>query len=178
MELRANVGISNWVWKPATNRSVVLIFRLVLAGTFLLSSFGKLVGIERYSVSPVVNFDILPDHLAKVFGITLPFIELICALGLVLGVLTRLSAFGITLMSVAFFIVKVIWLWNGFDMACGCYGAITTTLISQTIYMDPPIFIMSLIISLSPSPSRHWVSLWRKLSAAFFERADRLDLVW
>jgi uncharacterized membrane protein YphA (DoxX/SURF4 family) len=178
MEKTLVTGTSNWVWDSVTNRSTILIFRLVLAGTFLLSSFGKLVDINRYSIAPIVDFEILPVSLAHVFGMILPFIELLCALGLLLGVLTRLSSVGIALMSVSFFTVKAILLWNGSDVACGCFGAVVTTLISDTIYLDPPIFLMSLIIALSPPASRHWVSLWKRLSSGHIKWSDKLDFVW
>jgi uncharacterized membrane protein YphA (DoxX/SURF4 family) len=178
MEKTLPIGMSSRAWNPVTKRSVVLVFRLVLAGTFLLSSFGKLVDIQRYSIAPVLDFEILPDFLAYVFGAVLPFIELLCALGLLFGVLTRLSSVGIALMSVSFFIVKVILLWNGSDVACGCFGAVVTTLISDTVYLDPPIFIMSLIVALSPPASRHWVSLWKRLSPRWIKWSDRIDLVW
>ena len=178
MEKTLLLGMSHRVWNPATDRSLVLVFRLVLAGIFLLSSFGKLVNIQRYSIAPVLDFEILPDFLAYIFGSALPFIELLCALGLLFGVLTRLSSVGIALMSLSFFIVKVILLWKGSDLACGCFGAVVTTLISDTVYLDPPIFIMSLIIALSPPASRHWVSLWEKVSSRWIKQSDRIDLVW
>ena len=66
----------------AANRYAILVCRFVLAGTFLVSSLGKLVDIEHYSVAMVYNFGILPRALAYALGWTLPFIELSCALGL------------------------------------------------------------------------------------------------
>jgi len=170
--------ISDQVRGAINKRSAILVFRLLLAGTFLLSSFGKLVDIRRYSVAPILDFEILPDFLAYDFGIILPFIELLCALGLLFAVLTRLSSLGIALMSISFFIVKVILLWNGSDVMCGCFGAVVTTLISDTIYMDPPIFIMSLIVALSPTESRHWVSLWKRLPSRWINWIDKLKLIW
>jgi hypothetical protein len=63
-------------------------------------------------------------------------------------------------------------------VVCGCFGAVVTTLISDTVYLDPPIFIMSLIVALSPPASRHWVSLWKRLSPRWIKWSDRIDLVW
>jgi hypothetical protein len=77
-----------------------------------------------------------------------------CALGLLFGVLTRLSSLGIALMSITFFIVKGVVLWQGGDLACGCFGAIVTTFASLTIYMDPPILLMSLAVMSSPRSNR------------------------
>lgn len=157
------------------NRYIVLAFRLILAGTFLVSSFGKLIDIEHYSVAMVYNFDILPGPLAIAFGWALPFIELICAVGLLFGILTRLSALGIVLMSTSFFITKVVLLSRGADVECGCFGAIGSTMASWSIYLDPAIFLLSTAVLFSSRKSRHWVSLGRRLPEKW---SDRLNLLW
>lgn len=146
-----------------TSRYTVLVCRFVLAGTFFVSSLGKMVDIEHYSVAMVYNFEILPRPLALGFGWALPFIELSCALGLLLGVLTRLSSLGIALLSASFLMAKVIVLSRGVDIECGCFGAVATTMASWSIYLDPIVLILTLAVLLSPGPSRHWVSLGSKL---------------
>jgi hypothetical protein len=157
------------------NRYVILIFRVLLAVTFLVSSFGKLVDIERYSVAMVYNFDILPGPLAIVFGWALPFLELACALSLLFGVLTRLSALGVALLSTSFFITKGILLSRGVDVECGCFGAIGSTMASWSIYLDPALFVLSVTILFSPRRSRHWMSLGRRLPEKW---SNRLNLIW
>ena len=157
------------------NRYVTLVFRLVLAGTFLVSSLGKLVDIEHYSVAMVYNFGILPGRLATAFGWVLPFIELACALGLAFGVLTRLSSLGTTLLSASFLGAKVIVLSRGMDIECGCFGAVVSTMASWSIYLDPIVLILSLTVFLSPPSGRHWVSVGGRLPQ---EARRRLNLVW
>ncbi len=149
------------------NRYAILTMRWIVASVFILSAGGKLVDIGRYSVGPVLEFGILPVPLAYVFGTVLPFIEALCALGLLFGVLTRLSSFGILAMSTSFFVAKEILLLKGGDLACGCFGAIATTFVSFTIYMDPPIMIMSLAILLSPRSGRDSVSLAASSTSRF-----------
>jgi uncharacterized membrane protein YphA (DoxX/SURF4 family) len=165
----------SWVMSIAANRYLILVLRLLLAAVFLISSFGKLVDIERYSVDAVYNFDILPMALARFFGLVMPFIELLCGLGLLFGVLTRLSALGVSLMSAAFFIAKGIVLAQGRSIDCGCFGAVVETLASVTIFMDIPMVIMALLIMFAPSQSRHWASLGKWLPSAW---KDKLHLVW
>ncbi len=155
------------------NRYLTLICRLLLAAVFLASSFGKLVDIERYSVDVVYDFGILPMWAARPFGLVMPFIELLCALGLLGGVLTRLSAFGISLMSVAFFMAKGALLLQGRNIDCGCFGAIIGTLASFTIWLDIPQFLMGMVIVFSKN--RHWVAIGGLLPAAWKEK---LGLVW
>ena len=161
------------VWN--SHRYVVLSFRLILAGFFLVSAYGKLVDIERYSVDAVYNFGILPMILARPFGLVMPFIEMICGLGLLFGVLTRLSALGIGLMSLSFFIAKAIVLSQGRSIECGCFGAIIDTLASVTIFMDLPMMFFAIVVMWAPSDVRHWKTIGHLLPKVWKER---LQPIW
>ncbi len=155
-------------------RWVVLGSRLFLAVFFLLSSYGKLVDIERYSVDAVYNFQVLPMALARPFGLVMPFIELLVALGLLFGVLTRLSGFGAMMMSIAFFIAKAhVMFIQGRQIDCGCFGALISTMASLTIWFDIPMAIMGAIIMLSLN--RNWLAFHRFVPKAW---TDKLRLVW
>jgi hypothetical protein len=172
----ANMGNSGTVRDRLPGiRYVTFTARMILAATFLVSSFGKLVDIEYYSVAVVYNFGILPGSLAIVFGWALPFIELSLALCLLLGVLTRLCTLGTALLGVSFLVAKVILLSRGIDINCGCFGAIGTTMASWSVYLDPILILLSIIVSFSPRQSRHWASLGSKLSE---RQRDRLNLLW
>lgn len=166
---------SGWLRTVVANRHVILFFRLILAAFFLVSSYGKLVDIERYSVDAVYNFGILPMFLARPFGLIMPFVELFCGLGLLFGVLTRLSALGIALMSLSFFIAKAIVLSQGRSIECGCFGAVIDTLASVTIFMDFPIMFLALLVVLSPSATRHSMAIGALLPQVWKER---LHLIW
>jgi len=165
----------NWLRRIEENRYVILVFRLILATFFLISSYGKLVDIERYSVDAVYNFGILPMFLARPFGLVMPFIEGLCGLGLLFGVLTRLSALGIGLMSLSFFIAKAIVLSQGRSIECGCFGAVIDTLASVTIFMDLPMMAMALVILFAPNKSRYWTSIGRLLSKSW---EKKFHLIW
>ena len=168
-------GKNRWIRAIEENRYVVLICRFLLAGVFLLSSFGKLVDIERYSVDAVYNFGIMPVAWARPFGLVMPFIELLCGLGLLFGVLTRLSALGAGLMSIAFFVAKAYVLSQGRSIDCGCFGAIAETMASVTIFMDIPMLVFALIILFAPDGTRHWAAFGKWLPQALKEK---FNLVW
>src|SRR5512139_3973830 len=166
---------SGWLKTVVANRHVILVFRLILAAFFLVSSYGKLVDIERYSVDAVYNFGILPMFLARPFGLIMPFVELLCGLGLLFGVMTRLSAFGISLMSLSFFIAKAIVLSQGRSIECGCFGAVIDTLASVTIFMDIPMMVLALVIMFSDPEARHWLAIGKFLP---FQWKERFRLIW
>jgi len=157
------------------NRYVVLSFRLILSFFFLLSAYGKLVDIERYSVDAVYNFGILPMVLARPFGLVMPFIELFCGMGILFGVFTRLSALGIALMSLSFFVAKAIVLSQGRTIDCGCFGAVIDTLASVTIFLDLPIIFIAMVVMWAPSEVRYWKTLGNVLPSKW---KKRLRLIW
>src|SRR5512136_1104757 len=158
-----------------TKKTVVLCFRLILAVSFITAAFGKFVDIERYSVQAVYFFVILPFFLARPFGLVLPFIELLCGLGLLFGVLTRLSALGIGLLSLSFLIAKAIVLSQGRSVDCGCFGAFGDTLASVTVFLDLPMMFFAIVVMLAPSEVRHWKAVGNVLPKTWRER---LRFIW
>ena len=87
--------------------------------------------------------------------------------------LTRLSALGVSLMSLAFFIAKAIVLSQGRSIECGCFGAVVDTLASVTIFMDIPMLLFGIYVMFASS--RHWLAIGGLLPQAW---RDKLDLVW
>jgi uncharacterized membrane protein YphA (DoxX/SURF4 family) len=156
-------------------QNLIFTFRMILAGLFLTSALGKMVNLERYSVDAVYNFGILPMVLARPFGLVLPFLELLFAMGLLFGILTRLSAFGIGLMSLSFFIAKAYALMQGRNIECGCFGAIIDTFVSFTIYLDIPVMIMAVLVVVADPWRRHYISMGQWLSRRW---QRKLDFVW
>ena len=154
---------------------IVLCFRLILASSFIIAACGKLVDIERYSVQAVYFFVILPMFLARPFGLVLPFIELLCGLGLLFGVLTRLSALGIGLLSISFFIAKTIVFLHGRSVNCGCFGAFGDTLASVTIFLDLPMMFFAMVVMWAPSDVRHWKAVGNVLPKIWREK---LRFIW
>jgi len=161
--------------RKKTAKTVVLCFRLILAAFFLTAAFGKLVDIERFSVQAVYFFVILPMFLARPFGLALPFIELLCGLGLLFGVLTRISALGIGLLSLSFFIAKAIVFSQGRSVDCGCFGAFGGTVASVTIFLDLPMMFFATVVMWAPSDIRHWKSVGKILPKTWRER---LRFIW
>jgi uncharacterized membrane protein YphA (DoxX/SURF4 family) len=156
-------------------QNLIFALRMILAVLFIASALGKMVNLERYSVDAVYNFGILPMVLARPFGLILPFLELLCAGGLLFGILTRLSALGIGLMSLSFFIAKAYVLLQGRNIECGCFGAIIDTLSSLTIYLDVLVMGMAILILGADPRQRHWI-----LVGQWFPRnwQKKLDLTW
>lgn len=161
--------------RTRSSAAVALSCRWLLGALFLVSALGKLADIEKYSVTAVYAFGVLPLALARPFGLLMPFVELALAVCLLSGILTRISAVGAALLSLSFLVAKLIVLSQGEDIACGCFGAVIDTLASVTLYMDVVMIVMGLALASSLSEARHKWSVGALLPEA---TRNRLDLLW
>lgn len=97
----------------------ILLGCLVLGGLFLFSGLGKALGCEG-TTRTVVAYNVLPGFLAMANGLILPWAEMLLARLLLAGLLTRLVAFGLSLLLLRFAIAKGVNLARGQQMDCGC----------------------------------------------------------
>ena len=95
--------------------------RLFLAGVFILAGWPKLTDSEG-TVSSVRAFQLLPQAAVRPFAYGLPLLELIVALLLVLGLVTRIAAL-VTVALMVMFMFGIVMAWaRGLSINCGCFG--------------------------------------------------------
>jgi putative oxidoreductase len=100
-----------------------LVARLWLAWVFLEAAWPKLQHPATFALS-IATYQILPLSLINLMAIVLPWLELLAALGLLLGVLTRASALCVAGMCVIFIVAIVIAIDKQIVMtSCGCFAA-------------------------------------------------------
>ncbi|GAB4580114.1 MAG: hypothetical protein Fur0022_28530 [Anaerolineales bacterium] len=109
--------MSEWLDHPYT----ILLARLVLGVVFFRSGLGKAFD-PKQTTQSVMAYEILPKSLAKVYGIALPWLELILVGLLLAGLWTDLAAIGLILLLISFGIAVTINLSLHKDMDCGCSG--------------------------------------------------------
>jgi len=115
--------------------------RLLLGAVILVATIPKLMDIEKYSVYMIYSYNVFPMHpinIARFLGLVAPYLELLIALGLLFGVLTRLSAAGWGIMSFVYFLTKLhIIFIQGRIVPCGCFpGVLPEMLVTQSIWID------------------------------------------
>lgn len=116
-----------------TTTWVGLVARLVLGGALLVAG-GLKVGSPLVAARAAQAYQILPFDVAGYVGMTLPVVELVLGLLLVLGLYTRLAAIGGTLLMVTF-VAAIASAWaRGLTIDCGCFGGGGTVSAEQTQY--------------------------------------------
>jgi uncharacterized membrane protein YphA (DoxX/SURF4 family) len=103
-----------------TNTILILLVRVFLGGLFIVASLDKIADPDTFATS-ILNYKIVGPTLAVVIATTLPSLELLCGLSLVLGLYPRASTVLITLMLVGFTILIISALLRGLDISCGCF---------------------------------------------------------
>lgn len=104
-----------------TTRILEWAFRLILAGAFLKAGYEKARDPIQF-LFDVRSFHLLPDPWAGLLSLGLPWLELLCAVGVLVKQLYA-GSLAILAGSLAVFMGAIAWSWRrGLDISCGCFG--------------------------------------------------------
>ena len=105
------------------HRLVAVPLRLVLGIVFVYASLYKLAEPREFAIS-IAMYDMLPLELVNLMAITLPAIELVTGVTVILGLWTRASAAVVNGMLVMFIfaIGYVVWVRGKAEFGCGCFS--------------------------------------------------------
>ncbi len=129
---------------------VVLIARLIIGSLFVYASIYKIIDPADFS-NAIRNYLILPSEWSNIAALTLPWIEFIAGMFLILGVQTKPAALLTTGMLAVFFSAIIYAYATGLDIDCGCFGSAansTGRVGILHILRDTALFFVSLTILL------------------------------
>jgi putative oxidoreductase len=101
---------------------LILAARFLIGGLFVYASVYKIGDPGEFSAA-VRNYLLLPLAWSNLLALTLPWVELVAGMFLILGIQTRPSAVLTTAMLLAFFVAISYAYWTGLDIDCGCFGS-------------------------------------------------------
>ena len=132
-------------WQP-----ICLVgFRLAL-GTVMIGAGGakvfNLAGLARV----VEAYNVLPPILVIPLAVVIPWLEILCGLGLLLGWWTRSSALLAVLLLTSFGIALGINVYRDTDIACGCFGLDSSRgSLEMALVQDGLLLAMALVVLFS-----------------------------
>lgn len=126
---------------------ILLVLRVTLGIIFVVAAYGKLLHPDVL-VSTVINYNILPIGLAKLFAYTLPWVEIISGLMLIVGFGTRAASFALSWLLLSFIIAIWINIKRGVSMECGCFDifGMNEKIGSAILFRDIVFFIVAVIL--------------------------------
>lgn len=103
-----------------SNRWLELLSRLVIGTIFVSASIQKAADPAAFAVM-IDNYKILSPSATMFIASTLPWLELVCGVAVILGVAVRGSSLVIGILTVGFTAAVVSGVLRGLDISCGCY---------------------------------------------------------
>lgn len=139
-----------------SNDYLTMFSRLFIGGMLIYASFYKIIEPASFAKS-IWYYHLVPGFLINLMALILPWLELLCGIGLILGILYDGSRLWSALMMVVFIIALASTIYRGIDIDCGCFKAsqgATTSAWSALIF---DLVAMLFVIQLMLSRSRRWL---------------------
>ena len=105
--------------KVLENPYLSLIIRIALGGIFVLWSISKIADANGFAES-IDNYQILSNPFIGIMALTLPWIELVCGLFLIVGIRLKANSAIIAAMLFIFIIAISSAMLRGISSNCGC----------------------------------------------------------
>lgn len=103
------------------NDYLSLVIRLFIGVVFIYASYDKITSPAQFA-RIIYNYHLLPGELINLAALTMPWIELICGIGLIAGIYRQGSILIINLMLVVFAAAIAVNLIRGVNLECGCFS--------------------------------------------------------
>ena len=152
-------------------------FRLLIGAMILYAEVPKLTDINKYSVQSLYSYHVFPMEVVRILGNMGPYIGILIGLGLIFGVLTRLSATGWLMMCLLFIGMKIDVIFvQGRIAPCGCFpGVLSNLKMNQSIWIDIAAVPMMIQVILA-NPQRKFLAAWSFLPEPL--RNSWLQAIW
>ena len=95
--------------------------RLLLGTIFIYAAVGKIGDPAAFAIA-IANYQILPSAWINPTALFLPWLELVCGLGLITGYCTHASTVLVALMLMLFTVALAYAAYRGLDIHCGCFS--------------------------------------------------------
>lgn len=135
-------------WPGRILRLVPLVLRLTLGLVFIYAAWAKLTEPWALYALAISSYQVLPLWAVEVVARTLPWLELVVGLGLIVGIWLRLSATVTSLLLIVFFALMVRAFAKGMEISCGCFGGTGDIISKWTLLRDGSMLAGSLLLTI------------------------------
>ncbi|WP_020588628.1 MauE/DoxX family redox-associated membrane protein [Desulfobacter curvatus] len=115
--------------------------RLFLGGTFIFASWHKILSPDQFATI-LYGYAVFPHQIINVLAIVMPFVELVCGITLITGILKRPGLLLINAMLVGFIFLIGFNLIRGHEFDCGCFSLGETKGIWSSVWLLVRDFVM------------------------------------
>jgi uncharacterized membrane protein YphA (DoxX/SURF4 family) len=124
-----------------------VVFRWAVGLIFIYASMDKLLHPSAFAVA-VHNYKLLPGNFINLVAITLPLLELVCGILLIIGLFPRAAALILSILLILFFSALSISLYRGIDISCGCFTLSPTAGKIGISYMARDLLVLAMSLQI------------------------------
>ncbi len=140
-------GLIRSIYSLYANPYTSVVFRWAVGLIFVYASMDKLLHPSAFAVA-IYNYKILPGSLINLVAITLPWVELVCGILLIIGLSSRAAALILSILLLIFFSALSISLYRGIDISCGCFSVSTTADKIGISYMVRDLLVLAMSLQI------------------------------
>jgi uncharacterized membrane protein YphA (DoxX/SURF4 family) len=129
----------------SVRRIVLILLRIAVGGVFVAASVPKILDPAGFSRN-IFHYEILPTKLVNAIAITLPWIELLVGLCLIVGFRVRGAALVAIVSLVVFTAAMSSALARGLNIDCGCFKTSGTPLGPERILGDLVLLVAAVLV--------------------------------
>lgn len=138
------------------NDLLVLCVRLGVGVTFIYASFYKIIDPGAFAKS-IWYYHLVPGDLINLIALILPWVELLCGISLILGVLYKGTVVLVNVLVVIFILALSTTIIRGIDIGCGCFKAGMTATESAWKALVFDLIMILFTLQLLFSRSKRWM---------------------
>jgi putative oxidoreductase len=151
-----------------TSKHLAFAFRLYIGGLFLYASLYK-INYPGEFAETIASYQILPHMLIGLFAVVLPWLELLCAVLLILGIRAKAAALVLAALLTVFLVAIFVNLVREAPISCGCFHSLEDEISWKTFFRDVAWLLMTIHILLF---DRGWL-LERRFTTRLKEVAEQ-----
>ena len=132
------------------NKTLLVLFRLVLGGLFVYTGVVKVLDPLDFAQN-IRNYRLVGQSLSFMAAVVLPWLEILAGVALAAGIWKRASALIISGLLVFFILLTLVTIARGLDVECGCFGALSRKSGFGVILEDLGMLFMGLCLLFAPA---------------------------
>ncbi|MEE9500766.1 MAG: MauE/DoxX family redox-associated membrane protein [Candidatus Aminicenantaceae bacterium] len=130
------------------NKSVLLVFRLVVGGVFIWAGLLKILDPLEFAQN-IANYRVFSPDLSLLTAIVLPWLEILCGVLVIFGIFRSASSLLLSGLLAAFLVLIMVTIFRGLDVDCGCFGSLGRHVDYRLLLTDIVLLYLTLNIFVS-----------------------------
>jgi len=130
------------------NKSVLLVFRLVVGGVFIWAGLLKILDPLEFAQN-IANYRVFSPDLSLLTAIVLPWLEILCGVLVIFGIIRSASSLLLSGLLAAFLVLIMVTIFRGVDVDCGCFGSLGRHVDYRLLLTDIVLLYLTLNIFVS-----------------------------